>query len=440
MDFESLQTEVDDILTRMDELNELAVSGEGYGDEQKEEYSTLESRLDSINEAIERHRKLEARKKSFSEPVNPKHPTRVEIIREENHNDEGEYRGFGSLGEQLIAIANASRGVRDSRLDALDAHYRATGMNEGTGSEGGFAVQTDFVSQIQDKARERAPIASRCRQMMISSNSNGTSLPLVDETSRATGSRYGGVRGYWVGEGTAPTASEVKLRNLQLNLQKLAAVAYVTEELNQDAMALESFVGEAFMDELAWLLDDAILNGDGAAKCLGILNGPATIAVAKEAGPQTADTVVYANVRKIKNRIYAPSRRNAVWLVHADVPDQLEQTVLAGSSSDVPIWLPAGGISGREFETLYGHPVIVCEQSPALGDLGDIMFVDLSQYLLIRKSGINSAQSAHVKFVEHEMTYRWTMRVNGVPLWNSALTDAKGSNTRSPYVTLAARA
>ena len=80
------------------------------------------------------------------------------------------------------------------------------------------------------------------------------------------------------------------------------------------------------------------------------------------------------------------------------------------------------------------------EYTQTLGTQGDILLVDLSQYLLVDKGGVEAAQSMHVRFLNDEMTYRFIYRVDGQPIWNAALTPFKGTNTLSPYVTLDARA
>ena len=80
------------------------------------------------------------------------------------------------------------------------------------------------------------------------------------------------------------------------------------------------------------------------------------------------------------------------------------------------------------------------EQCSALGDVGDIILADLSQYLTIEKGGLQSASSIHVQFVTDETAYRFVVRNNGQPIWNSALTPYKGANDLSPFVTLAERA
>jgi HK97 family phage major capsid protein len=67
------------------------------------------------------------------------------------------------------------------------------------------------------------------------------------------------------------------------------------------------------------------------------------------------------------------------------------------------------------------------------------MLMDMSQYLVIDKGGLQSAQSMHVRFLNDEQTFRWTIRNDGQPIWNAPLTPFKGSNTLSPFVSLDVR-
>ena len=120
--------------------------------------------------------------------------------------------------------------------------------------------RTDFSSELFKRVYETGQLASRVRRIPISANANGLKMNAVAETSRATGSRWGGVVGYWVGEGGTKTASAPKLRQMELGLHKLAALCYATDELLADASALEAVIQQAFAEEFAWLLDDAILD------------------------------------------------------------------------------------------------------------------------------------------------------------------------------------
>ena len=91
---------------------------------------------------------------------------------------------------------------------------------------------------------------------------------------------------------------------------------------------------------------------------------------------------------------------------------------------------------------MLGRPVIEVEYCATVGDLGDIVLADLSQYLLIQKaSGMQAAQSMHVRFINDEMTFRITWRLDGQPIWNKPLTPFKGAagTTLSPFITLEAR-
>ncbi len=72
-------------------------------------------------------------------------------------------------------------------------------------------------------------------------------------------------------------------------------------------------------------------------------------------------------------------------------------------------------------------------------DTGDIILADLTQYLLIEKGGVHAATIIHVQFLTDETAFRFVLRANGEPLPNSSVTPYKGSNTISPFVTLAAR-
>jgi HK97 family phage major capsid protein len=79
------------------------------------------------------------------------------------------------------------------------------------------------------------------------------------------------------------------------------------------------------------------------------------------------------------------------------------------------------------------------EQCQTLGTKGDIYFVDFGQYIVATKGAMQSAVSIHARFIYDESIMRFVYRLDGQPMWNVALTPFKGSNTQSPYVTLAAR-
>ena len=373
----------------------------------------------------------------------------------------GEERGFGfdpddnqdekdrKLGEYLQAVARAGSSVGDTigglpggtidrRLIETSKEQRSTGLEESTPSLGGFLVQKDYAVGLMQKAHETSILFNRVLKVPISANSNGLKLKYIDETSRVDGSRIGGFQAYWEEEGGTKTASKPKFGMMELSLKKLIGLHYLTDELLQDASSLGAMTNKWFADEFGFKLDDAIINGDGSGKPLGILNANCLVTVSKETG-QTADTIVWDNVKKMYARVHARSTSNMIVLINQDCLPQLMNMSMPVGTGGVPVWMPAGGATGKPHNTIFGRPVIPIEQCQTVGTKGDIYMADLSQYIMITKGGLQTASSIHVRFVNDETVFRYVYRVDGQPLWNAALTPYKGSNTQSPFVALASR-
>ena len=348
--------------------------------------------------------------------------------------------GFRSLGEQLQAVMHSSSpgAVMDQRL--LEIQHRApSGMGEGTPSEGGFLVQQDFVNTLLRRAYETGVLANRINRHPVSAAANGVRIPRIDESSRADGSRLGGVQAYWEAEADSTTASKPKIGVMELYLKKLMAVCYATDELLADTALLESIIAQAFAEEIGFKLDDAIFRGTGAGQPLGVMNANCLVGVNGETG-QTADTVVAANISKMWARMWAKSRSRAVWLINQEIEPQLDELAIPVGTGGIPVYMPAGGMSDAPYGRLKGRPVMPIEQASALGDKGDISLVDLSQYMGIDKGGMQSAVSIHVRFLYDEKVFRFVYRFDGQPMWQSPLTPYKGASSLSPFVTLNARA
>jgi HK97 family phage major capsid protein len=344
--------------------------------------------------------------------------------------------GAYGFGQFLIDVRNHAM----QRTPSPQFQQRAaTGLNEGQPSAGGFLVQTDHAQALFQNAWDNSAVLSRITKIPISSNANGMTFNGVDESSRATGSRWGGMRAYWAAEADEKTASKPKFRQIEMKLQKCIGLCYATDELLADAQALSSFIQAGFGQELDFTLVDGIINGTGVGQPLGILNANCTVAQAKEGG-QDADTVVAENIINMWARLKATSRPNAVWLINQEVEPQLHTMALSVGTGGVPVYMPAGGLSQSPYGMLMGRPVLPIEHCAALGDKGDVILADLSQYLGITKGGLQSDMSIHVRFIYDESVFRFVYRFNGQPILGKAITPYKGSATQSHFVTLAARA
>ncbi len=366
---------------------------------------------------------------------------------------EGAGARFSSLGEQIMAVVRAAdpnNRTRDARLITVPGIGAGpTGMSEGIAADGGFLVQTDFANEMLQNTYEAGEIAKRVRRIPIGPNSNGIRMNGVDETSRANGSRWGGIQSFWIGEAGLKPPSRPQFRSIRMELDKLVGLCYATDELLQDAVALEAWLRQAFEDEFTFKVEDAIVNGTGGGMPLGFLNSSAVITVPKETG-QAANSILANNVLAMMARLPARSWRNAVWLANVDTMPQLAQLVTyiknvagtenVGGIASVGVTYQPAGTNGNPYPMLMGLPVIPSEYNATLGTAGDLILADLTQYLAIDKGPMQYASSIHVRFIYDETTFRFVYRFNGQPIWKTAMTPYKGTNTQSPFIVLATRA
>ena len=409
-------------LKAMAVLNKAEAEDRFLTEDEQKEIDKFEGEIRSWDESINRAEKL------LSIEPEDRNVEKPEAKPAPGKNDE---KRFASFGEQLLAAyrAAAPGGHVDERLSTR----AASGLNETTPSDGGFLVQQDFVTELLKRTYETGILASKVKKIPISTNANGLKINAIDEDSRANGSRWGGVQTYWEGEADELTASKPKFRQMELSLKKLTGLCYATDELLQDAAALEAVIRQAFAEEFGFKIDDAILTGTGEGEPLGILNGGSLVTVTKEAN-QT-DIITVENLIKMWNRLWSRSRSNAVWYIN----QELEPYLYTLKIGDKPVYVPAGGLSEKPYGTLFGRPVVPLEQCSAAGEVGDIILADVGQYLLIDKGGVKAASSIHVRFLYDESVFRFIYRVDGKPIWTKPLAPYKGSASVSPFVTLAKR-
>lgn len=349
-----------------------------------------------------------------------------------DNRDTGKW-GFRSQGEFLSSIVAASRtgAVPDPRLIV---NAPSTFGQEGVGTDGGFLVPPDFRTAIVQKVMGEDSLLGRTDQMTTSSNS--ITVPTDETTPWQTS---GGIQAYWESEAGQISQSKIALTEKTVKTNKITALVPITDELLQDAPSMSSYVGSRAPVKIDFKINDAILNGSGVGQPLGYLNSGSLVTVAKESG-QDADTVVFANIVNMYTRMTDEGKRRAVWVINGDVEAQLMQMQFPGTGTAVPVYLPPGGLSAQPYGTLMGRPIITTEAAAALGDLGDISFVDFSQYMSVVKSGgLRQDVSIHLWFDYDITAFRFILRVGGQPWWNSPITRATGLS-RSPFVTLAARA
>lgn len=346
--------------------------------------------------------------------------------------------GFRNFGDFAQSVKNANPkfgGETDKRLLIHNASASTYG-NETVGSEGGFLVPPDMRAEISSKVFGEDSLVSRTDRQRTSSNT--ITLPTDMTTPWQTS---GGVLGYWTNEAAAITQSKPAFENVTLKAQKLAVLVPVTEELVEDSPALDGYLRRKAPEKMDFMISNSLIRGTGAGQPLGIVNSPAIVTVAKE-NAQTADTINATNVLKMFSRMPITSRNSAIWLIHPDAEVQLPLMTIG----NMPVYVPPGGLSGSQYGTLLGRPVIPHQVCETVGDLGDIFFVDFQQYLSLTKTGggrdangYKADVSMHLWFDQDLVAYKFTLRIGGQPWWSTYTTPRDGTSYMSPYIQLEAR-
>lgn len=356
--------------------------------------------------------------------------------------------GFKSLTDYCLAVREADRNNSvDARkkLDHVSGQIRqkATYLNATTASEGANLVPETFADFIWDKVREESPLYSKITKWKT--QTNNLTVPSVSESSLANGSRFGGLRAYWVDENAQATLSKPAFGQIQLRLNKLVTYIQATDEIMRfNPYSLQTVFEKMVPQEIGFVLDDAIMNGAGTTEPVGITGHAATVVVSKESG-QTASTINYQNIVKMLARCWGPNQRKAVFIINPDCLPSIYSMTYPTSSGTAQGYLPSNGtVNNLQYGfdgTLLGKPMILSQAAKTVGTVGDITLCDLEAYagLVPAVDQMIAASTIYVDFDRLMETFRFHVYFDGKPTWASALTPFNGSNTFSWAVQLQSR-
>lgn len=374
-------------------------------EEEQAQYSALMGEIDARKAEIEREERLQG--------LEMGHPA----SREPGPN---EIREFGDF-LQTVRWNPADPALK-RRAPAQSVERRDLSMS--VGGAGGFIVP----DQHQDAIRMVDPASAifRPRAQVIPAGSPPDApitIPALDQ-SGAKGV-YSGVVVQWIGEGALKPQTEPSFREIKLEPQEVAAHIVVTDKLLRNSAAAGALCTRLLRGAIIGSEEDTFLRGDGVAKPLGIIGHPATIQVARAA----ANTIGYADVVGMYARAKFGGRLG--WIGSQTILPALMGMVDAGNNH---VWQPSAreGAPG----TLLGLPLLLNDQSPTLGNEGDLILVDLDYYLIKDGSGIAIQASEHPLFTSNRTIIKAFWNVDGQPWLTTPLLQRDGVSTVSPFVAL----
>jgi HK97 family phage major capsid protein len=212
----------------------------------------------------------------------------------------------------------------------------------------------------------------------------------------------------------------------------------VTDELLQDSTALREHIAAKVPEKMAFAVENAIINGSGNGRPLGILNSTGTIIVAPDSGQPSA-TIRYSNVCNLWNRVLPQARKRGIWIAHPDADLQLQALTLPATNSvaaAAPAYSPPD--AGAPFGRLLGRPIYLTEAASALGTKGDLIFGDMSAYLTAVRVARQDV-SVHIWYDYDATAFRFVFRLGGQPWTSSTFASLNVSTTRGFFATLDTR-
>jgi HK97 family phage major capsid protein len=255
--------------------------------------------------------------------------------------------------------------------------------------------------------------------------SNQVVIP-VDET---TGYGTSGIYGEWLAEAGAYTDRKPVLQQRTVTLNKVGVMVQLSDELANDAPAIQSFVMRKAAETITSKVNEALVTGSGVGKPLGLLSAPGLITQAK-----SASTLAAVDLASMLSRLLPQAVNDSFWLVHSSVLPKIWTLVL----SNMPVY--ATDYRQSPYGTLLGRPVYTSEFCSDYNTLGDLFLVSPSGYLLaVKAGGVQTSASVHWAFSQDVQSFKAGMRVGGTPLASAATARKNGTNTLGHIVAMGVR-
>lgn len=341
-------------------------------------------------------------------------------------------KGFKTPKQFMLAVMKEGDAIPSQASDKRLRFLAAAGTDEHStfnNTHGGWLVPEAFANDPLSIAAEEDVIASLTRSVPMEK-------PTLNIPARTDKDHNVSVAGGIVVERRAESAkfkdSRLDLENVELKAHMLAGLSFSTEELLEDSPStFAALLSTSFQEAFANKLMQERISGTGVGEYQGILKSKALIKVARD---QTGD-IVFQDALNMRIRAYKYQR--CVWMATEDFIAKMavfniDNPGVAGIGRN-----PLGLTNAQDNlpDTLLGRPVIYTEHSPAIDKLGGLLLVNWGEYLEGTYSPMQSDESMHVRFIEHERVFKMWTRNAGAGWWRSELKPKNGS-TKSPFVSL----
>ena len=380
----------------------------GFDAETSQEFDRVEAAHDSAVRALEAEKRLATKS--------------VEIPAEEA-------RGLALAGGSDVVLDDTDGDVEVARPESTPAYraafmkflrnpeVRATQLNKGTSSAGGYLVPEQWGNQVIESMVAESPLFGLAKSYVTSNGQklhisvvNYVSTPLqspnlatakVDEDTTSGPNTY--------------TETEDTFTEVAFGATKFGTVTVVADELIRDSLVpVDELIRQQAAKALAYKAGGFVAAGTGSSQPQGI-NQAATVL---QAASGNTTSVVAADLIALQHKIGVPYRANAQWVV-SDSAYQAIRSLKDTNNRYLLQWDYAAGAPA----TLLGKPISVDPYLPALAaSAKHTVYGDINAGFGIRRvAGVNIRVLFEQYALQGGVGYRIDMSLDSRLLDSAAL-------------------
>lgn len=318
------------------------------------------------------------------------------------------FENFGEFVREVAAVSGFGRPTE--KRDILIQ----------TGSTGGNLVPTQFLDSILQVDPARSIVRPRAQVIPPGERPDATlEIPYFDMSDE-----YGDIEPETRAEDGTMSENDPTFGLLSLTPKEKSSYVEVSKKSLENITAISSFLERRFRLSKEAKEDYLFLRGTGTGEPKGVLNAAARILVSRD----TSANVKFADVTSMLASML--DFTGAAWVINQEA---LPKIVALADSNGNAVYI-AGDASKGIPPTLFGFPVLWSSRNPGLGTAGDVMFANLSYYIIKDGSG-PAIEMFDVQPKTRLVTFTSTWNTDG-DLWLASAITREDGNDYSPVIVL----
>ena len=269
-------------------------------------------------------------------------------------------------------------------------------LQVGTLTEGGYTVPDEFERQLIDGLNDENIMRGLVH--IIRTGSGQHKIPVV--ASHGAGS--------WVEEEQTIPESDDAFTQVTLSAHKFATMIRVSRELlNDSAFDIAGYIALEFVRRAGAAEEDAIINGDGSHKPIGLLH--ATLGAQVGVTAASASAITSDELIDLQHSLKSSYRRKACWIMNDATISALRKLK---DGQGQYIWQP--GIKEGAPDMLFNQRVLMSNYMPLIGSGNKvILYGDYSYYWLAEREGRTLERLNELYAVTDQVGFKMTERLDG---------------------------